>query len=348
MSGEMGALSQMAKWILAGAIIASASCGVESTSAPQPAGPSELGLSLSITATPDVIRQDGFAQSTIQILARDPQSLPVPGVSIRLDVLANGLQVDFGTLGNRTVTTGTDGRAITTYLSPGPPPPSASSDVFITILATPIGTNYANALARTVEIRLARPGVIPVPNGTPQPSFFASPSSAAENEEVFFDASASRDDGQIVSYQWNFGDGTTGSGRQVSHAYELGGTYNVTLTVTDDRGLSSSTAPTPYSVTAAANPTAAFTFSPTDPRVGNSVVFNAAASTAPTGRQIVAWEWEFGDGHQATGEATTHTFTQARTFTVVLRVTDNTGRRGVISRTVVVTTPTLDSTEKRP
>jgi PKD repeat protein len=120
------------------------------------------------------------------------------------------------------------------------------------------------------------------------------------------------------------------------------------LTVTDDRGLTASTAPTPFTVTAAANPIASFTFSPTDPRVGTSMVFNAAASTVPTGRTIVSYEWEFGDGQQATGVAPLHTFLAARTYTVVLTVTDNTGRRGVVSRTVVVVLPTSPSPESEP
>ncbi len=52
-----------------------------------------------------------------------------------------------------------------------------------------------------------------------------------------FDASNSRDpDGRIVSYQWNFGDSTTGEGVIVTHAYSSIGIFTVTLTVTDNNG----------------------------------------------------------------------------------------------------------------
>lgn len=57
-------------------------------------------------------------------------------------------------------------------------------------------------------------------------------------ELVFFDGSGSYDpDGSIVSYHWNFGDGTSGSGVTTSHMYSTANVYTVTLTVTDNDGL---------------------------------------------------------------------------------------------------------------
>ncbi|EIC09471.1 PKD domain containing protein, partial [Microbacterium laevaniformans OR221] len=52
-----------------------------------------------------------------------------------------------------------------------------------------------------------------------------------------FDGSTSADsDGSIVSYAWDFGDQSTGTGATASHTYAAAGTYQVVLTVTDDRG----------------------------------------------------------------------------------------------------------------
>ena len=59
--------------------------------------------------------------------------------------------------------------------------------------------------------------------------------------QMNFDASASTDvDGQIATYAWNFGDGTTGNGALAAHRYAHPGRHSVTLTVTDDGGQASS------------------------------------------------------------------------------------------------------------
>ncbi len=60
---------------------------------------------------------------------------------------------------------------------------------------------------------------------------------ALVGQSVNFDGSGSSDtDGSIVSYAWDFDDGSTGAGISISHTYSAAGTYTVTLTVTDNGG----------------------------------------------------------------------------------------------------------------
>jgi hypothetical protein len=56
-------------------------------------------------------------------------------------------------------------------------------------------------------------------------------------ETAIFNASKSTDDGKIVSFEWNFGDGTNGNGAVISHSYTKEGTYQVMLNVTDNDDL---------------------------------------------------------------------------------------------------------------
>ena len=87
---------------------------------------------------------------------------------------------------------------------------------------------------------------VTVPNSAPTAAFFTSGTGLTVN----FDASASSDgDGQIVSYAWTFGDAQTGRGMHPVHTFSGPGTYNVTLTVTDDRG-ATGTATRPITVIA--------------------------------------------------------------------------------------------------
>lgn len=84
--------------------------------------------------------------------------------------------------------------------------------------------------------------VVGTPNQPPVASFTFSPTNPSPGENVTFNAAGSSDpDGTIVSYAWNFGDGTTGTGVNVTKAYAAAGTYTVTLTVTDNVGATGTT-----------------------------------------------------------------------------------------------------------
>lgn len=76
-------------------------------------------------------------------------------------------------------------------------------------------------------------------NAPPVAAFTVSRSGNGPETAVVLDASSSRDpDGNIVSYQWLFGDGFTGSGASKVHTYPRVGTYEVTLLVIDNGGAS--------------------------------------------------------------------------------------------------------------
>ncbi len=74
----------------------------------------------------------------------------------------------------------------------------------------------------------------------PPTASFTAPPEGIVGQPLFFDASASTDDGTISTYLWEFGDGQKSPGRTVEHTYGNPGTYEVTLWVTDDRNQTSS------------------------------------------------------------------------------------------------------------
>ena len=79
--------------------------------------------------------------------------------------------------------------------------------------------------------------------GNPATLFTRTPSEPYADQKVIFNASSSHDpDGLIISYTWDFGDGNTTiiSDPVIIHCYASIGTYNVTLTVTDNDGLKDS------------------------------------------------------------------------------------------------------------
>jgi len=150
---------------------------------------------------------------------------------------------------------------------------------------------------------------------------------------VTFDASASFDpDGTIVSYTWEFGDSTVGSGVMPTHAFANPGVYTAILTVVDNQSLSSTAT---HQVTVNTPPRVAFQFSPGTIYIGVSVAFDGSASTDPDGT-IASYSWDFGDGSLGTGVQPSHGYTAKGLFGVELTVVDNLGLSNYTTRAVAV------------
>jgi len=338
-------------------LLLSAACTTSQQTVPPLAGPSEFALSLRVTATPDSVSQDGASQSSIVVNAFDPNGKGISGLALRMDMGVNGVLQDYGTLSARTIVTGTDGRATTVYTAPVPPPPAAGgSSTVVTIVATPTGSDFAAVNPQIVSIRLVPPGVILPAANTPTARFtFSSPVNVGTT--VLFDGSSSCPRGvdsagvclppsssgaTITSYAWSFGDGSSSSGQTASHKFTSVGTFNVTLTVTNDRGVQGSTAQV-VSTTLTDAPSGDFTTSPSTPLAGDTVLFNADAIQAAPGHSIVQYSWDFGDpnasaaNNTATTSRASHVYSAVGSYNVLLAVLDDTGQRKTFTKTVAVT-----------
>ena len=177
----------------------------------------------------------------------------------------------------------------------------------------------------------------PPPNVNPTAAFTSTTSGGTAN----FDASTSSDDdGTVTGYAWNFGDGSTGSGVTTQHVYSAGGTYTVTLTVTDNQGGTDTVSHTVTAVLSNQAPIASISATAS----GLAVALDGSASHDPDGT-ITAYSWNFGDGSVGSTEAKPqHQYATDGTYVVSLTVTDNAGATGSATKSVTVSAPVPTAT----
>lgn len=167
----------------------------------------------------------------------------------------------------------------------------------------------------------------PVP---PQVIALDGPNSVQVGESTTFAATVNEDEAdRPLSYQWQFGDGNTGSGLTASHTYSEPGTYTVSFTASNDVGEANESlsvevvpVPEPALITSVnVNP------NPADE--GQTVRFNSNVQGEPP----ISREWSFGDGSSAMSESPTHTYEDPGEYTARLQVSNEAGED---SRTVTV------------
>jgi len=125
--------------------------------------------------------------------------------------------------------------------------------------------------------------------------------------------------GTITSWHWDFGDGGTSTVQNTAHNYTVPGTYDVTLTITDNNGCTDTRVYNDL-ITVYPRPASDFT---ADQTSGCSLPFTVHFTETAT--EDVAWLWEFGDGTTSTEQNPTHTYTSAGSYGLRLTVTSADG-----------------------
>jgi PKD repeat protein len=158
---------------------------------------------------------------------------------------------------------------------------------------------------------------------------------------VQYDASASTDPRDLpLRYTWNFGDGQSADGAQVSHRFVQLGQGSVAVIVQDARGARTVVT---FPITAVPElPVARITL-PGTPIAGQPLRFAGTQSraTEAAGDTLVDYLWTFGDGQawEGTSPTTLHRYAHPGRYLVILQVTDSQGLPGVTQATIIVGAP---------
>ncbi len=157
---------------------------------------------------------------------------------------------------------------------------------------------------------------------------------AAVGDVISFDGSQSNDlDGKLIDYSWDFGDGSSSKGRNVTHTYAKPGIYKVILTITDDAGVSNSTDKDEVIVKINFPP-----FADAGQNVSSAqdeIIYFYGGNSKDSDGFITQYDWDFGDGNTGTGESVSHQYKKSGNYTVKLRVRDNSGTQDAYGETVL-------------
>ena len=146
------------------------------------------------------------------------------------------------------------------------------------------------------------------------------PYNGVRNMAIAFDGNGSSDpDADALTYAWDFGDGSTGTGAAPTHAYATVGSFTATLVVND--GHAGSAPATPASVTIINQAPAANAGGPYTGVRNTAITFTGNGSSDPDS-DTLTYAWDFGDGSTGTGVAPTHAYATVGSFTVTLIVND--------------------------
>lgn len=136
------------------------------------------------------------------------------------------------------------------------------------------------------------------------------PEEPTTEDEITFRPSVNR----FSTYEWNLGDGTVETGREITHEYDTADEYTIRLNLTDPSGSITTTVdiePGP--------PSATFDVTPSDPDVDEELVFSADENDGSS------YEWDFGDGNSNTGKTVEHSYEEPGVYEIRLSIENAAG-----------------------
>ncbi len=170
---------------------------------------------------------------------------------------------------------------------------------------------------------------VSMPQAAPAAAFTSTPG-ATPLEVIFNDSSR----GPVTGWSWDFGDGASSSEQNPAHSFSREGTYLVSLTVTGDGGMNTTTEP--VVLTKPAEPVrASFSSSVIQGYAPLEVSFTDTSSGAAQ-----TYAWDFGDGNTSPEQHPVHIYDHAGAYTVTLTVTGETGESGS-TREILVKQPAV-------
>jgi hypothetical protein len=222
-----------------------AACGLDEVTIPDFDGPSETGISLQLTATPDLLPADGRSTAIVTARLRSPEGAGVAGRQVFFTITdSEGRFADIGDFPTSNgpgtgVSVGTDGsgNASVTYRSPARTDATANQKVLIA--ARLVGSDAAGVTYRTVtiELRSTEPRLFPQdPDNVAPECSFAIETPSGVGAQVLVQSTSFDPDGTIVRYYWDFGNGRTAVTPDANAVYTSPGSFTILHRVTDDDG----------------------------------------------------------------------------------------------------------------
>ncbi|HQQ94825.1 MAG TPA: PKD domain-containing protein [Bacteroidia bacterium] len=209
------------------------------------------------------------------------------------------------------------GNGVTSSLQAPPPQTYTASGIYTITLGGTSNMGCSSSLVHTLQVY-------------PNPVIdFTTVSTMCYGFNTNFTSTTSVSTGTIVSYAWDFGDGTTGLGQNLVHTYTASGTYAVNFSVTTNYECTTVLTKT---ITIYPLPAVSFTANGGCLNVVSQFVNTSSISIGSIG----LYAWNFGDGSTSNSVSPNHTYTVQGTYTPTLIATSSQGCQSFAVYTVVI------------